>query len=134
MTNEIEPIDETFVTVARIPDLIQADVIRSRLQAAGVDVFMANENTRALRHPWLITQPVKLQVPRAQVSLAREALTSMIDAAAEAGEEENEGPANKPKLDIRLPGTRFRGLIQILVALLGVVLVIKFLLWLLELL
>jgi hypothetical protein len=127
MADETRPVDETLVTVARIPDLLQADLIRSRLEASGVDVFIADETVRALRYPGFVMQPAKIQVRESQLDAARETLAGM------AAAEDEDAPGAERGLDVRLPGRRFKQFLQWLVVLVIMVLAVELLLWVWEL-
>ena len=63
-----------FVTVTTISNLAEAQLICSRLEAAGFHPFVANENTASWLAGFSVLANVLVQVPEAEAAAAREFL------------------------------------------------------------
>ncbi len=70
---------EEFVTVATVWKPAQAHILRSRLEAEGIHVFLADEETITM--DWLLSNAidgVKVQVPSKDVERARQVLADRL--------------------------------------------------------
>ncbi len=76
---------EEIVTVASFPEPLEAEMARSRLESAGIEVFLSGENARIME-PGL--GPLRLQVAAADAEDARALLA---DAGAELADVESAG-------------------------------------------
>ncbi len=69
--------DEKFVTVATFPEPMEANMARSALEAAGIDVFMQGETANSLLP---VAFSSTLQVREENEAAARSLLSAMDDA------------------------------------------------------
>jgi hypothetical protein len=89
-------VGEQWITIAEFFDLKAAHILRSRLEAEEIPVFLSNENVIGLNDPQFLGGPgAQLKVPAEEVEHAMEILREVREKTAEKGEPEDPLPATK---------------------------------------
>ena len=65
-----------FATISTTANLAEAQLIRSRLEAAGFHPFVANENTASWLAGYSVLANVQVQVPETEAADAKEFLNA----------------------------------------------------------